>query len=296
MKEQNILNHSSLVPEIVCLGHFCHDLHEESYILGGSAAYCSLLFQSFGKQTAVLTSVGADFKFLETFAEAGVLVVNKIAPKTTIFRNVYDVNKERTQYMDARAATLSLEDIPVAWKKAPLVKLCLIADELAPSALQAFPDAIIGATIQGWLRKWNEQGKIAPKEMDWALLKLIDVALFSENDIIGFEDKLPIITQNVKVAVMTQGEKGATVFFNNQSIQLPAFPVKEIDPTGAGDVFATTFFYYYAESKDVYKATAYAHAAASYVVEGIGIKLPTKEVIEQRFLAYQQLFSLPQEN
>lgn len=278
------------IPEAVCIGFFCHDVQGDIYILGGTASYSSLMLQQLGKQTAVLTSVGEDFLFFNKFSNAGLQVKNKVAAKTTVFNNVYDAKGDRTQYMYARAATLTAQDIPTAWKKTPLVKLCLIADEADPSLLSAFPNAIIGATIQGWLRQWDENGKIAPKAMNWELLRSVDVVLFSEDDLKGFEEMLPTIVDYVPVTVMTKGKHGASVFYKGIEYDFPAFPVTEVDPTGAGDVFAATFLYQFAESQDIHLATAYAHAAASYVVEGVGVQLPSKAQVESRFLAYQGLY------
>ena len=88
----------------------------------------------------------------------------------------------------------------------------------------------------------------------------------------------------------TKGKQGAIVFKNGKPHTFPAFPTKEVDATGAGDVFAATFLHYYHQTRDIALAAAYAHSAASYVVELIGVQLPTKEMIENRFLQYQRLY------
>lgn len=281
---------NDFIPEVVCIGFFCHDVHQDGYILGGTASYASLLFQKLGKKTAVLTSVGGDFLFFNKFKKAGINIYNKLASKTTVFKNVYNEHNERIQFISSRALTLYQADIPISWKQVPLVKLCLIADELDISILSAFPNAIVGATIQGWLRQWNEQGKITPKSMNWEWLQYIDVVLFSEDDIIGFEDKLSLITEYVKVAVMTKGKDGAIVYYNKQATHFPAFPVTQIDPTGAGDVFATAFLYHYSTHNEIDLAAAYAHSAASFVVEGLGVQLPSKVAVDKRFQKYRNLF------
>ena len=128
--------------------------------------------------------------------------------------------------------------------------------------------------------------------MKWEILQFIDVVLLSKDDLIGFEDKLSLITHHAKVVVMTDGGDGATVYYNGQSFHFPSYPVKEVDPTGAGDIFATTFLYYYSEHQDIAMAAAYAHSAASYVVEGYGIQLPSKKEIEDRFKLYINKFSI----
>ena len=81
--------------------------------------------------------------------------------------------------------------------------------------------------------------------MDWEKLKDVDVVIMSDADIDGLESAVSNITKNVKILVMTEGVAGATVFYENKKLHFPAFPVKEIDPTGAGDIFATAFLVKY---------------------------------------------------
>ena len=277
------------IPDLLCIGFFCHDKHEDGFILGGTASYASLMASRLGKQTAVLTSVGTDFLFYDTFEKAGITITNKIATNTTIFHNIYQKG-HRTQYIYSRANTLFAVDVPKLWQQTPIVKFCLIADEADVSLLTAFPNALIAATIQGWLRQWNETGKVSPKSMNWEVLKAVDIILLSDADIVGFEDVLPTIINLVKIVVMTKGKDGAMVFCNHQVYHFPAFPVDEVDPTGAGDVFAASFLVQYAESQDIALATSFAHAAASFVVEGVGVQLPSLAAIEQRWAAYRRLF------
>lgn len=121
-------------PEFLCIGFFCHDLHEGEYILGGTASYASLMASQLGKRTAVLTSVGNDFKYFEIFKKNGIEVLNKPAKKTTVFNNIYK-NGNRIQYIYDPAEKLDLNDLPEYWKQIPIVKFCLIADEVDFSLL-----------------------------------------------------------------------------------------------------------------------------------------------------------------
>jgi tagatose kinase len=45
----------------------------------------------------------------------------------------------------------------------------------------------------------------------------------------------------LEIVVLKQGSRGATVFTRSGAIQIPAFPVQEVDPTGAGDCFDAGF-------------------------------------------------------
>ncbi|MBV6441990.1 MAG: hypothetical protein DYG98_02490 [Haliscomenobacteraceae bacterium CHB4] len=276
-------------PHYLCIGHCCHDKVGNEVILGGTASYSSLVARQLGLHTGILTSVGDDFNFFQVFEDQGIRLWNKTAPQTTVFENIYQ-NGERIQYLHARAHTLCAEDIPAECLAAPIVLFCPIAGEVDFPVLRAFPRALKGATIQGWLRQWDDSGKVTPKAMDWSQLAAADVVIMSDADIRGFEPAIPAIASCVKVLVMTQGAKGAQVFSGGTQLQFPAYPVRELDATGAGDVFATAFLIKYAEENDISRAAAFAHCAASFVVEGTGINnLASMEQIEARYKKYTLL-------
>jgi sugar/nucleoside kinase (ribokinase family) len=267
--------------EYLCIGHCCHDQLGDRVVLGGTASYSGLVARQLGLHTGLLTSVGSDFEFAQIFEKQGIQVWNKAANRTTVFENIYH-DGLRTQYLHERAHTLFADDIPAGYLSARIVLFCPIAGEVDFSVMQQFSHALKGATIQGWLRQWDEQGKISPKAMDWPQLAAADVVIMSDADIQGFESAIPTIAAAVEVLVMTQGASGAQVFFQNRQFHFPAYPVKEVDATGAGDVFATAFLIKYAETRDVAQAAGFAHCAASFVVEGVGIgNLASLEKIEE---------------
>ncbi len=273
------------LPDLLCIGFLCHDLQEGKYILGGTASYSSIMASHLGLNTAVLTSVGPDFKFYELFEKHSIDIHNVVAPTTTIFENIYS-GDTRQQYIHSRSKTLLPTDLPMKWQKIPVIKFCLIADEVDITFLQQFPHALVGATIQGWLRQWDDTGKITPKAMDWELLQYMDVVFMSEDDIAGYEAFIPRIAELVTLLIVTNGKEGAVLYKDGTTTVYPAFPTKEVDPTGAGDIFASSFLVKYYQYKEVELAMAYAHAAASYIVEDYGIQLPSLEAIEERYELY----------
>ena len=278
------------LPDYLCIGHLCHDRHQGGNILGGTASYVSLVARQLGRKSAVLTSVGPDFEFSPVFEQNDIPVHNKPAAETTVFENIYH-NGARTQYLHARAETLYPEDVPAEWRSVPVVHYCPIANEVDFSLLRAFPQALVGATIQGWLRQWDTQHRVSPMAMDWAQLAGVDAIILSDADIAGFESALPQIAEAAGVLVMTQGAAGAVVFQNQQKFHFPAFPVKEVDATGAGDVFAAVFLIRYAETRDIVLSKGFAHCAASFVVEGLGVgNLPALDQIEARYERYRAQF------
>ena len=73
------------------------------------------------------------------------------------------------------------------------------------------------------------------------------------------------------IAIMTQGPRGCMVYVDGQATQVPGFPVQEIDPTGAGDVFAAAFLIRLEETRDPIEAARFANATASFCVQGPGV-------------------------
>jgi 1D-myo-inositol 3-kinase len=277
-------------PQYLCIGHSCHDKTPNGYILGGTASYSSIAAKQLGMNAAVLTSLGNDFLYHNFFKEKNIDFQWVASKETTVFENIYN-NRHRTQYLHCRAETLLPRHIPTPFLDIPIVQFCPIVDEVDFSLLHQFPNALKGATIQGWLRQWDAQGKISPKAMDWAQLGHVDIVILSDADIAGFEYALPIIANHVKIMVMTQGKDGATIFTDNTEYHFPSYPIQEVDATGAGDVFAAAFLIQYHKTQQLDLACAYAHVAASFVVEGVGINnVQAIDNIEARYEQYQARF------
>ncbi len=277
-------------PQYLCIGHSCHDKTPNGYILGGTASYSSIAAKQLGLAAAVLTSVGKEFLFHDFFKEKNIDFQCITTKETTVFENIYH-NQHRTQYLHSRAETLLPHHIPTSFLDIPIVQFCPIDDEVDFSLLQQFPNALKGATIQGWLREWDAQGKISPKAMDWSQLSPVNVVILSDADIAGFEYALPIIANHVNIVVMTQGKEGAIIFTDNTQYHFPSYPIQEVDATGAGDVFAAAFLIQYHKTQRLDLACAYAHVAASFVVEGVGLNnVQAIDSIQARYEAYQARF------
>jgi sugar/nucleoside kinase (ribokinase family) len=85
----------------------------------------------------------------------------------------------------------------------------------------------------------------------------------------------------VKTVVVTRAERGASVYQGDDVCHYPTRPAQEVDPTGAGDVFAAAFLLVLFETGDVCRAARFANAAASFSVEGWAMaKIPTRQQVE----------------
>ena len=76
--------------------------------------------------------------------------------------------------------------------------------------------------------------------------------------------------QRMPVGVLTADREGALLFVNGERYEIQPRPAREVDPTGAGDVFAATFLVSYQRDGDPWLAAAAAACAGSLAVEGEG--------------------------
>jgi sugar/nucleoside kinase (ribokinase family) len=212
----------------------------------------------------------------------GVRVVRRPAPADTGFCNCYDGGR-RQQLLFSRATPLVPEGVPPAWKQAPLVLLGPVAQEVSPSWAQQFPRAIVAACLQGWLRAWDEEQRVhfTPWEEAESWLSLLAAAFLSEEDIQGEGALAEQYAARCPLLVLTQGARGATLYRQGQACPVAPFPVQEVEPTGAGDVFAAAFLVRYAEGASALEAARFASATAALSVRGEGPwAIPDRPAVE----------------
>ena len=273
-------------PDFLAIGHICHDRIPGSYLPGGAAAYAGLLAARLGFHTAALTSLGPDFLFASQFE--GLALEAVPSPGTTIFENIYQ-NGERIQFLHQKASDLTPAHLPAHWRQAKTVLLGPICDEVSFDFLDAFEkNTIICACPQGWMRQWDDGRRVSPKPIEnWDVLAKADIISMSENDVACDWDLIEKIAGLANILLVTQGKNGATVFYENRREHFPSCPATEVDPTGAGDIFAAAFTLHFSKGKNVARAVAFAHSAASLSVEGKGMAgIPGREAVEARFRSY----------
>ncbi|MCS6803278.1 MAG: PfkB family carbohydrate kinase [Chloroflexota bacterium] len=263
------------VPDFLALGHATRDLAPGGWTLGGGVVFAAQTAYALGKRPAIVTS--GDVRDLLGQVPGRMTVKPS---RTTVFANVY-TPEGRRQTLLARAAPLTLDDVPLAWRAAPIVVLTPLCDELPPSLVNAFPDSLVVACLQGWLRAWDEQGHVSPRPLPASVaLEQAAAATLSIEDLGGDEAAAREVARRCRVVAVTRGRGGVTLFHDGVSISLPALPIAERHPTGAGDVFAAAFAIRLAETGDPREAAQFGNAAAAIWVAGEG--LPRRAAIAAR--------------
>jgi 1D-myo-inositol 3-kinase len=237
-----------------------------------------------GYRVGIVTSAGPDLDVAQAFPFADVGCRPSAA--TTVFENIY-LDGTRKQILHQRANVITCDQIPPAWRQAPMIYLGAIDQEIAPDIFQYFPEsALIGVMPQGFFRRWDEQGNIffaewtPPEEM----LRQITVLVISELDV---PDPVRLV-QNwgrlIESIIVTHAERGASIYQISELCHYPARPAQQIDPTGAGDVFAAAFLIRLSETGKPCLAAPFANAVASFSVEKPGVEgIPLRQQVEDFF-------------
>jgi sugar/nucleoside kinase (ribokinase family) len=138
------------------------------------------------------------------------------------------------------ATKLTYDDIPIGWTDAPLVHLAPLVEEVPPDIVHQFPNSTVMLTPQGWLRQWDDQGRVSFKRwFDEDVLRAVDIIVFSKPDIADAPEMEQAFARVVKHCLVTDGANGGVYYYEGEPRPYFAQPAQEIDPTGAGDVFAT---------------------------------------------------------
>ena len=294
-------------PDFLALGHVTRDVQADgSFSLGGTVTFATLTAHQLGLPAGIVTCADAEVaaRLAQELPEVA-LHVRPVGQSTT-FANQYH-GGFRTQYLYARAADLTLEDIPAEWLTAGVVLFGPLAQELRSELITCFPrraGQLLAATPQGWLRRWDADGRVWPKLWLEAeeVLSALDVLILSHDDLLPFaaDDRaaadalLLRWSQSVPVLVATDGRHGATLFEHGKPRRFPAYPAQEVDPTGAGDVFAAAFLTYLYRHGDAVQAVDFANCVASFSIEQPGIRgIPTLTQVAQRQQAQHSRYPEP---
>src|SRR5947209_6515876 len=273
--------------EYLLLGHITVDrLDDKKVAMGGTATYAALTARNMGARVGVHTSSAYEPGLIDILR--GVLVARIPAEYTTCFVNEYTAGKRR-QTIESVAEKLTYEQILPEWRNPPVVHLGPLCQEVDASLVNRFPRSLIGATPQGWMREWDESGLV--RAVEWAdadrVLRKADVVVISEDDVAD-----PSVIEDwaakARMLVVTLGERGCDVYREGgaEPFHSPAFKsATEVDPTGAGDVFAAAFLWHlHQQGGDWTTAADWANCVASFVVEKRGVTgVPKLADVEKRW-------------
>jgi len=278
---------SGAPPDFVAVGHLTVDELPGGLRPGGSVLYAGLMAHRQGLRVGLVTSYGPDFP--RDVLPPEIEVVTVPAPATTRFALHYGP-KGRTLTLRARATTLAPLHLPEHFAEAGLAYLAPVADEVSPDFAAAFPNAAVGVGAQGWCRRFGRDGTVSMRA--WPdpdpVLGHAQALFLSEDDVAGWEAQALPLYQQVPVGALTLAARGAILFVNGERYPVAPALATEVEPTGAGDVFAAAFLIRYNGSGDPFEAAAFAAVAGALTVEAEGTAgVPTRERLAQRWRRLQ---------
>jgi sugar/nucleoside kinase (ribokinase family) len=266
--------------DYLAVGHISMDVTSNGLRLGGTVAYAALTARAFGLRVGMVTSNASDAPLQ---ALEGIQIVSVPAAQNTAFENIR-TETGRKQILHSRASPISLEHIPQVWRNASIVHLAPIAGELEANIAANFGGSLLGITPQGWMRAWDENGRVAAcawENSEQALRHAGGVVLSVEDVQRDFE-RVEAMSHRTRILCLTEGEAGAVLFWNGDRRRFRPPVVEEVDSTGAGDIFAAAFFVRLHATRDPWEAARFATQLAARSVTRAGLEgIPTQREIEE---------------
>ncbi len=270
-------------PDYLAIGHVTEDVWRDGSITpGGTAWFASLAARRIVERVSVLTAAAEHYDAEKRLPGIHVHLIP--SPTTTQFENIY-TPRGRIQYVRPSPVRLEPAHLTDALRHAKIMHLAPVCDEVSPAlATEAPADAFVGVTPQGWLRRWDETGRVYAKPWEAApqVLARADAAVISIDDVAGDWRLALTWAAQARIFVVTLSAEGCVVFLEGRPHHIPAPQVEEVDPTGAGDIFAATLFISLQRGQDPLEAAAFANCVAAQSVTRKRLAgLPTQEDLER---------------
>lgn len=269
--------------------------------LSGCATNACLGIARLGSRATLIGAISDDFApdFLAVLGQEGVTVTRCPSTATGGFHIRYDTVGTRTLRPIALADAIPPSVMLPA--RVDGVIIGPIFNEVSVELVRAVRRATQAPLLldpQGLLRT-IESGQVclARTAAFDAIASLVDIIKVSEDEahvITGIDPRDdPVAAAHAlhalggKLSIVTLAERGSVIVDGNTVYRIPAFRSDVVDPTGAGDLYASGWMLQYVENpEDLVSAGVVATAMASLMVEHRGPGFPMSiSVVKQRAAA-----------
>jgi sugar/nucleoside kinase (ribokinase family) len=276
-----MFNLASLEPvDYLVIGHLTCDVIPGGLRLGGAASYAALTARAMGLRVGIVTAWGNEFPL---GALEGIQVVAAPAEHSTTYENIY-TDQGRIQYIHHQAPRIDLSTVPEVWRRAPIIHLGPIAQEVDSILPEGFHPSLLGLTPQGWMRAWGEDRRVQHCEWEGADLALpkAGAVCMSIEDLVYNEDLIEHYMLTTPILALTEGREGMRLYWNHDMRRFRAPKVKVVEATGAGDVFASSFFIRLYQTRDPWEASRFAVRMSAISVTRSGLDgVPTPDEVQE---------------
>ncbi len=254
--------------DYLAIGHVTEDLWPEGLTPGGTVTYSSRAARAFLQKVTVLTAASPGTDLNAAFPDIDAHCI--AAPLTTQFRNIYTASG-RVQVVSPCPVVLEPAHLTDEMRASRIAHLGPVCNEVSAEIVRNFSaDTFIGITPQGWMRRWDEQGHVVSRADNWTDAELVlsraSAVVTSIDDVAGDWSKALHWASQTRLLIVTQGPLGCTAFYDGNALQTPAPAVQEVEPTGAGDIFATVLFIALQRGDPLRDACALANCIAAQSV------------------------------
>lgn len=279
-------------------------------VLGGSSIYFAA-GASFFTQVRLVAAAGEDFPpaFLAAFNHFGVdthgLEIRK-GSKTFRWHGRYreNMNDRDTVEVQLNVLAEALPPVPTTYRDSKFVFLANTHPAGQLALLEQFPHRklVVADTMDLWIEIERPTLLRLLAQVDGFVLNDSEARLLTgETNAIKAADRvLELMGPGQKFVIVKKGEHGAILRHREGTVVLPAYPSTEVvDPTGAGDTFASGFMGYVAHKGDISLSTlrqalAYGTVVASFTIEKFSIgrlREISRSDIDARLADYKKLIA-----
>lgn len=180
-----------------------------------------------------------------------------------------DVRQAAAAFREASVVVLQLETpLETVMAAAELAVAAGARVILNPAPARALPDELL-----------RQVYLLTPNESEAQLLTGVAI----DSEVAAARAAELLLARGVQNVVITMGAQGARLAGKEGRTFVPAYEVKAVDSTGAGDIFNGTLAVALAEGKPLVEAVQFASAAAAISVTGLGAQssAPTRKEIQQ---------------
>lgn len=167
-----------------------------------------------------------------------------------------DISQAEDVIQSADLLLLQLEiPLPAVYKAAQLARHHGVSVVLNPAPAQPLPADLLSMV-----------DILIPNETETTILSGCEV---DTDD--GIEKAAAELRQSgVMIVIMTRGSRGSILITDNEVTNFPAFQIKPVDTTAAGDAFVSSFAVAFAEGKSLHEAVRFGNAAGALTSMKLG--------------------------
>ncbi len=251
------------------------------WVPGGPSLYAARTALALGAEVTLFTALTP---WYDRSVIEGIELRTVTADMCPRYANTYDAAGDRTQLLLEEGPELK----PAAMGLPPAADALIVAPafhELA--AIPGFRARFVAVSLQGALRSVDAEHRVSPAPDPIARATPFAVEgaylFFSEEDTAAPETLARFCMARGATVFVTRGYRGATLYREGRESHLDALPADPVDPTGAGDCFATAFIVRMAETRDLAASCQFALAAGAIATEAVGLDgVPTRAQVENR--------------